>query len=87
MFFIFAFKSVADKIIVRDMLYNPPLVSTVISSISIGVAGIFSVWILLDIFQRRRWKSIMAITYVRPLSQRLNSSISESILGLRSQFM
>ena len=58
------------------MSYNSPLALTVISSISIGVAGVFSVWILLDIIQRRGWKSMMAIMYVRPLSTWLNSSIS-----------
>jgi hypothetical protein len=48
--------------------YDPPLALTVISSISIGIAGIAAVWITLDIVLRRGWKSMMAIMCVSPCS-------------------
>jgi len=41
--------------------YNPPLALTVISAISIGIAGIVSLWILLDIIQRKGWRTMMGV--------------------------
>ena len=62
--FKFRFNSITGKIGARNMSYNPPLALTVISSVSIGIAGVCSAWILLDIVLRRGWKSMMAIMYV-----------------------
>ena len=44
--------------------YTPPLGLTIISSISIGIAGLIAIWILFDIIIRRGWKTMMAIMYV-----------------------
>lgn len=41
--------------------YHEPVALTIISSISIGIAAIFSAWIAVDIIIRRGWKSMMAI--------------------------
>lgn len=41
--------------------YKEPLVLTIISSISIGVAAIFSAYIAIDILRRLGWQSMMAI--------------------------
>ena len=41
--------------------YVPKLALTVISSISIGVAALASIWLTFDIVHRRGWRSMMAI--------------------------
>jgi len=41
--------------------YTPPLTLTVISSISIGIAALASIWLTFDIVRRRGWRSMMAI--------------------------
>lgn len=62
------------------MAYNPPLALTVISAISIGVAAVFSLWILFDIVQRRGRRSMMAIMYVQPsLSAWNRTSLKTSV--------
>ena len=43
--------------------YTPPLGLTIISSISIGIAGLVALWIMLDIIWRKGWKTMMAIMY------------------------
>lgn len=56
--------STSSRMAAAQSSYNPPLALTVISSISIGVAGIVAVWIALDIVLRRGWNSMMAIMCV-----------------------
>ena len=46
--------------------YTPPLGLTIISSISIGVAGLVALWIAFDIAWRRGWETMMAIMYGSP---------------------
>lgn len=41
--------------------YVPPLPLTVISSVSIGIAALASLWITFDILYRRGWRSMMGI--------------------------
>ncbi len=48
----------------RISVYTPPLSLTIVSSISIGIAALFSLWILFDIIYRRGWKSMMAVMCV-----------------------
>jgi len=48
----------------RMSVYTPPLSLTIVSSISIGIAALFSLWILFDIIHRRGWKSMMAVMCV-----------------------
>ncbi|OCL11631.1 hypothetical protein AOQ84DRAFT_183488 [Glonium stellatum] len=45
----------------RDPLYNEPLALVIISTIFIGVATVFALWIALDIIWRKGWKTMMTI--------------------------
>ncbi len=50
-----------------DSDYVPPLGLTIISSISIGIAGLVALWIMLDIIWRRGWKTMMAIMFAQSI--------------------
>lgn len=57
----FASASITGNMNANDLSYNPPLALTVISAISIGIAGLVSLWILLDIIQRKGWRTMMGV--------------------------
>lgn len=46
------------------MAYEPPVVLTVLSAISLGIGFLVAIWIALDIFVRKGWRSMMGIMYV-----------------------
>lgn len=43
------------------MTYDPPLVLTILSAISLGVAFVVAIWVAADIIVRKGWRSMMAI--------------------------